>query len=86
MTGIGSSDLKHYWAGKHLSPINAIHAKCADCLANYADGRVSCELPLCPLYPYMPYNTNTPSKSVENPNGKLRMLKRCKNLDIKSEE
>ena len=54
MTGIGSADLKKHLGGGNLTPMQAIHAKCADCSANYADGRVSCELMECPLYPYHP--------------------------------
>jgi len=56
MTGAGSRDLKRHLAGKILTPSEAIKAKCCDCMAGYVDGRVSCELKGCPLWPYMPYN------------------------------
>jgi hypothetical protein len=56
VTGAGSTDLKRHLAGKDLTPLQAIKAKCADCTANYTDGRVSCELKECPLFPYHPYN------------------------------
>ncbi len=56
MSGAGSTDLKRHMAGMDLTAMQAIRAKCADCTANYADGRISCELKECPLFPYMPYN------------------------------
>ena len=49
MTGMGSTDLKRHLAGMDLTAMQAIRAKCADCTGNYADGRISCELPECPL-------------------------------------
>ena len=33
----------------------AISLKCEECMNEYIDGRRDCEIPLCPLYPYMPY-------------------------------
>lgn len=33
----------------------AIRAKCFECLADYADGKYSCEMPDCPLFFWMPY-------------------------------
>ena len=56
MTGIGSADLKRHLAGEDLTPLQAIKAKCADCTGNYTDGRVSCDLKECPLFPYHAYN------------------------------
>lgn len=56
MTGIGSSDLKRHLAGETLTLSQAVRAKCCDCMAGYVDGRVSCEMPECPLYPYHAYN------------------------------
>jgi hypothetical protein len=63
MTGIGSSLLSDHRAGEDLSPGQAIKAKCADCMGNYADGRVSCEMPGCPLWPFHPYNPNKKRRS-----------------------
>jgi hypothetical protein len=56
MSGAGSTDLKRHLARKDLTAMQAIRAKCADCTGNYADGRVSCELPECPLSPFHHYN------------------------------
>jgi hypothetical protein len=56
MTGAGSRDLQRHRAGESLTPSEAIRAKCADCMNNYADGRIDCEIEECPLWPFMPYN------------------------------
>lgn len=56
MTGAGSSDLKRHLTGEALILSQAVKAKCADCMADYADGRVSCELATCPLFPFHVYN------------------------------
>lgn len=56
MTGKGSAYLARHLEGKPLTPKQAILAKCAECTANYVDGRVSCGLEGCPLFPYHPYN------------------------------
>lgn len=59
MTGKGSVDLEKYRNNhKPLTPVKAIAAKCADCMSNYGDGRVDCNIPDCPLYPYMPYSSD----------------------------
>jgi hypothetical protein len=56
MTGAGSTDLRRHLAGESLTLSEAVKAKCCDCMAGYVDGRISCELKECPLWPYMPYN------------------------------
>ena len=56
MTGSGSTDLKRHMAGETLTLAQAVRAKCCDCMAGYVDGRVSCEMPGCPLFPFHPYN------------------------------
>ena len=55
VTAAGNTNLKKYLKGKRLTQRQAILAKCAECLGYYADGRYDCEMPDCPLYPYMPY-------------------------------
>jgi hypothetical protein len=57
MTGKGSNYLKAYAEGKKLTSSQAIQAKCADCMADYIDGRDDCNTPLCPLYDRMPYSS-----------------------------
>lgn len=56
MTGAGSSDLRRHLSGETLTLSQAVKAKCAECMCNYADGRQSCEMPECPLWHFMPYN------------------------------
>ena len=47
---------------KKLTPQRAIFSKCYECTNEYLDGRYDCEIPECPLYPYMPYKHNKPPK------------------------
>ena len=65
MTGIGSASLARFKNGEDLSPLQSIKACCADCVGYYADGRLSCETPDCPLFPFMPYNPR--KKTRQNP-------------------
>jgi hypothetical protein len=55
MSGKGSTALKKYREGTQLSRAQAIHAKCAECCGDYADGRIDCGIPRCPLYRWQPY-------------------------------
>ncbi|MEW6586256.1 MAG: hypothetical protein AB1442_11685 [Nitrospirota bacterium] len=41
--------------GNPLQRGQAIRARCYDCMGDYADGKVDCLMPMCPLYGYMPY-------------------------------
>jgi hypothetical protein len=47
--------VKYLKSGQKLSPKQAILANCYQCLGFYVDGRHDCEIPDCPLYPFMPY-------------------------------
>jgi len=51
----GNSFLAKHLNNERLTRNKAIFAKCADCMGFYVDGRVDCKIPLCPLYPFMPY-------------------------------
>jgi uncharacterized CHY-type Zn-finger protein len=43
--------------------------KCCQCMNNYADGRKDCKVKRCPLYPWMPYNSeNSRAKKMESDN------------------
>jgi len=57
MTGKGTTFRLRHLQGKKLTPQQAILAKCSDCMADYCDGRVDCNVPECPLYPWMPYSS-----------------------------
>ena len=51
----GKTNLLKHLYGDRLTRNAAITAKCCDCMGYYIDGRADCEMPECPLYPYMPY-------------------------------
>jgi hypothetical protein len=71
MTGKGSNYLAAYRRGKRLTPGQSILAKCADCMADYVDGRESCVPTIentCPLWPFMPYNENKQKKTDKKEN------------------
>ena len=57
MTGIGTANLVKYQAGKRLTASASIKAKCAQCMDNYVDGKIDCDIPTCPLHPWQPYQT-----------------------------
>ncbi len=56
MSGTGSAALKRYQQGRRLTRAQAIQAKCAECMGDYADGRIDCGIPSCPLHPWQPYS------------------------------
>lgn len=55
--------LKHLMRGERLTEglttrltiRRAVIAKCYDCCGYYQDGKKDCEVPECPLHPFMPY-------------------------------
>ena len=51
----GKRHMIAYLEGKRLSPSQAILANCCQCMGFYIDGKHDCEIPDCPLYPFMPY-------------------------------
>jgi hypothetical protein len=55
MKARGEKELNKYIDGKKLTLRQMILAKCFECMGNYDDGKVDCELSDCPLYPMMPY-------------------------------
>ena len=54
-TAKGIKEQKKWETGEKLSFKQAILAKCAECMAMYADGKADCGIPECSLYPWMPY-------------------------------
>ena len=40
---------------KQPSMKKAILAKCKDCMCDYVDGKLDCEIPGCSLYHWIPY-------------------------------
>lgn len=55
------------------SMIRAIKDKCKDCMCDYVDGRLDCEIPGCSLYYWMPYGQLV--KSRRRINKELRLSK-----------
>lgn len=57
--GINTRDKKYLLAHLNkdkLSPSQAIHAKCYECMGYYIDGKQDCGIKDCPLYPFFRYN------------------------------
>jgi hypothetical protein len=61
----GKTKLLKYLSGDVLTRGDSIIAKCAECMGYYIDGRYDCEIPLCPLYHYMPYRGKVRPKGEE---------------------
>jgi hypothetical protein len=57
-TSSGKTYYLKYLNGGKLSASQSIKAHCADCCGGHVDGRLDCDVPLCPSYAYMPYNKN----------------------------
>jgi hypothetical protein len=54
-TSSGKTHLIAHLKGEKLTQRQAILAMCCSCCCGYSDGRYSCEMPDCSLYPWMPY-------------------------------
>ena len=63
ISAIGRTDYKHFTEGKRLTLLQAIRAKCYECMAGYDDGKYDCIVSDCPLYPFMPYIGKHPKVS-----------------------
>ncbi len=51
----GRNAYRKFLSGGAVTRSQAILAKCAECCGGYVDGKDDCEVPRCPLYPFMPY-------------------------------
>lgn len=58
----GKSELIKHFKDQRLSLRQSVYAHCYGCMGYYADGKVDCAMPHCPLHPFMPYNTNRVKK------------------------
>jgi hypothetical protein len=47
--------LKHL-SGEKLTPMQAIRAKCYECMGYFIDGKHDCEIKYCPNYPFFRFN------------------------------
>jgi len=53
--GIGRKEYFRFLREEKLTPLQAILAKCYECMGYYEGGTCDCKIPDCPLYPFMPY-------------------------------
>lgn len=63
MAARGRSEIIKHIDGKRLTQRQAILAKCYDCSGYFADGKLDCKMPHCPIYPWMPYKGVPESKA-----------------------
>jgi hypothetical protein len=59
LMGVGRREALKHLDDQRLTYRGAIVAKCYECMVYYADGKVDCNIPTCPLYQYMPYKGKT---------------------------
>lgn len=62
-TSTGRKNALLHVLGHKLPASAAISVKCWECCGHYIDGRADCEIPWCPLYPWMPYGTMRKAKT-----------------------
>ncbi|MDP1989471.1 MAG: hypothetical protein Q8K00_00485 [Syntrophales bacterium] len=55
MKAKGRKELVYHLEGRPLPRGKAILGMCYSCSGFYADGKIDCAMPMCPLYRYMPY-------------------------------
>ena len=60
---IGKKEYVAHLQGKRITFKGAVLARCYECNGYYADGKEDCDVPTCPIYPYMPYNPNKQKQS-----------------------
>jgi len=51
----GRKELIRFLKGEPLTYKQAIRAKCYECMGWYTDGKVTCGIKKCPLFPFMPF-------------------------------
>ena len=54
-TAQGRQELLRHVEGERLTLRQMVLAMCYECMAYYGDGKTDCKIPLCPLYPMMPF-------------------------------
>lgn len=64
-TAQGRKELLKHLSGKKLTFKQAIYARCFDCVGYYADGKIDCDMPECPLYPFMPYKEKQEDRAAK---------------------
>ncbi len=64
ITSRGKTHLIRHMEGERLTQRQAILAKCCECMGYHVDGRNDCDMPDCPLYPFMPYRSKGAGKGL----------------------
>lgn len=82
MMARGKNELLSHLSGEDLTARQAILAKCYDCLGYMVDGKEDCKMPLCPLYPFMPYNPNKRKVKTMSDEQKKAASERLRNTRI----
>ena len=63
ITARGRSELCRHYQGQKLTYKQRCLAMCYDCMGGYTNGKVSCEIKDCPLYPVMPFKNKKKTRS-----------------------
>ena len=74
-TARGKNELLKHLSGQRLTSRQAIYAHCFDCMGMFADGKVDCNMPHCPLHPFMAYNQNREKRTAKKTMPKDHMEK-----------
>lgn len=61
-TARGRKELIKHLEGHCLNLRQAVYAHCYSCMGYFAEGKVDCAMPHCPLHSFMPYNANRVKK------------------------
>jgi hypothetical protein len=64
-TARGQKEILKHLSGERLTLKQAVLARCYDCAGFYANGKVDCKMPHCPLHPFMTYNQNRIKRTVQ---------------------
>lgn len=72
----GQAELIKHLEGQRLTLKQAVNAQCYSCMGYFADGKHDCQMPKCPLHPFMAYNQNrikrTVKKTIPGDHGEMR--------------
>ena len=63
-TARGQKEILKHLSGQRLTLKQAVLAHCYDCLGFYADGKHDCNMPHCPLHPFMAYNEERVKRTI----------------------
>ena len=61
---LGKKELIKYLEKKRITPMEAIIAKCYDCMGYFIDGRNDCKAMNCPLHCFMQYNPKRSKRTL----------------------